>query len=200
MMMTTKEIAQRLVKKYQSLIGKKQKTPFGYLPIEYIKPVEWESSHFYDIYLISYHQSEDSEATDEIRTSLFDYLDKMGLLDTFPDPKTNPDPLQKYFTTSKDLAFDVVQKFKPLLKSNKKFVPPPAITSYPIDCIKVHLLPDMDEPCFQVLICNDPLKTGNILLDKNLTIPSIDLLTYLQLQGYDINNDRHLKEFIQYYL
>ena len=97
MMMTTKEIANGLVKKYQSLLGKKQKTPFGYLPIEDIKPVEWESGHFYDVFLISYHQSEDSEATDEIRTSLFDFLDKMGLLDTFPDQKTNPDPQQKYF-------------------------------------------------------------------------------------------------------
>lgn len=200
MMMTTKEIAQGMVKKYQSLIGQKQKTPFGYLPIEDIKPVEWESGHFYDVFLISYHQSEDSEATDEIRTSLFDFLDKMGLLDTFPDSKTNSDPLQKYFTTSKDLAFDVAQKFKPLLKSNKKFVPPPATKSYNIDYIKVHLLPNMDEPCYQVLICNDPLKTSNILLEKDLVIPSIDLLTYLQLEGYDLKNDRHLKEFIEYYL
>lgn len=199
-MMTTKEVAIDLVKTHKSLIGKKQKTPFGYLSIEAIKPIEWETGHFYDVFLISYHQSKDANTPDEIRTSLFDYLDEMGMLDEYPSIKINPDPVQKYYTTNKDLAFEVAQKFKPLLKSNRKFMPPPATKSYNIDYIKVHLLPEMDEPCYQVVICNDILKTSNILLDKNLTIPSIDLLTYLAIEGYDLNNDRHLKEFIQYYL
>lgn len=45
-MMTTKEVAIDLVKTHKSLIGKKQKTPFGYLSIEAIKPIEWGNWSF----------------------------------------------------------------------------------------------------------------------------------------------------------
>lgn len=202
--MASKETAYSLVNSYKDLIGQYMKADNGILVrIDKIEPAEWETGHWYDVMLVGHQKSETIPNTnDEIRVCLFDYLDEKGLLHDLPAGTIKaPDFNQKYFTTNMDLAFKVAEKFNFLVKYNRKFRVPNSISALDIDCIKVFLMPKMDQACYQVLICNNPLKSNTFLIKKDLKeIPSLDLLTYLQLKGYDYTKDRYLKDFIQLYL
>ena len=202
--MATKEVALNLVKVYQDLIGQEMKTSSGLVRIDAIEIGEWETGKFYDVFLVDHQKCiKQSNTIDEIRVCLFDYLDEKGLLHDLPDGAIKaPDLNQKYFTNNMDLAFSVAKFYSYLTKTKKKFRPTFSDSFYDINCVKVFVMPDMDVPSYQVLLCFDPLLNNTFIRKENLEvgIKTIDLLVFLQSEGIDITKHNHLKDFLQLYL
>ena len=202
--MTDRCTALELVTNYMDLIGQYMKADNGHLVrINNIEAAEWDTGNFYDVFLVGHQKSKTNPANvDEIRVCLWDYLDEMGMLHELPSGITPPDPYQKYFTTNMDLAFLVAENYKHLTKSKKQFRPPNSQSYFAVNQVKVYLMPDMDEPSYQVLVCFDPLLNNTLIRKENLEvgIKTIDLLVFLQSEGIDVNKDNHLKDFIQVYL
>ena len=201
--MATKEIAQKLVNDYRDLIGKRMKTPMGILRIDDVQLAEWETGHWYNVFLVGHLKSKLQKNTiDEIRINLFEYLEEMGLLiDEQPNCIHSFDKEQKYFTNNINLALLVANKFSHLTKSNRKFSLPYSKSEFNIDYLRVFLMPNEKDHYYQVLFCNEPIKNKELLMKKDLKgIQTKDLLVYLEEIGHDINKDEHLKQFIQFYL
>ena len=98
--MATKDVALNLVNDYRDLIGNRMKTPFGFVRIDDVQLAEWETGHWYDVFLVGHHKSKLQPNTiNEIRINLFEYLEDMGLLiDEQPSRIYSFDKEQKYFT------------------------------------------------------------------------------------------------------
>lgn len=199
--MTDENTALDLVRCYKDLIGKKMKTEGVLVTIDDIQMAQWENGQ-YDVVLVHYQKSEIyPNMTEEIRVCLWDYLNDMGLLHDLQKGITPPDPNQKYFTSDMNLAFIVADKFSYLTKSKKMFTVPTSNLGYEIDDVKVFMMPNTDEPNYQVLLVNDPIKNNSFLMKNDLRrIPSKDLIVYLQEIGYDISKDELLNGFIELYL